>query len=92
MQPNEQDAFDRAEHQHEARSRAAAEMATVLGMAPETAPPEATEGEGKVGPADAGERSKPQRLKRTPGQNMYRALFGYDYDDVPGGIDDPPAA
>jgi hypothetical protein len=47
---------------------------------------------GSVGSADAGERSKPQQLERTPGQEIYRAIFGHDHDEVPPWIDKPPAA
>jgi hypothetical protein len=41
---------------------------------------------------DAGARSKSMMLRRTPGQQMYLAIFGHDHDDVPPGIDNPPAA
>jgi hypothetical protein len=42
---------------------------------------------GSVGSADAGERSKPQQLKRPPSRESYRAIFGHNHDDVPPWID-----
>ncbi len=96
MNSGAEDRFDQAERQHEEGRLHAEFLAGVLGMG-ETQQP--AEGEPKrdeqgrfarVGSADAGEKSAPMPQKRTHSQELYRAIFGYDHDDVPPWIDQPP--
>ena len=93
MQPRE-DAYVRAEREQEARSRAAAEMAAMLGVGEEAEgeKPSSEPNAQRAASIDAGARSKPMRQRRTAAQAMHLAIFGHDHDDVPPGVDEPPAA
>ncbi len=80
-----EDRFDRLEREHDARSRAAAEMAAVLGVGRDDVVGSADNPRGDkgrfVGSADAGEKGLKQGPPKSYGDMMLDAIYGGDHSD-----------